>query len=176
MKTKIAGILALSLIWLSGCATQSNEEPVVVDNTPVETAPPVDTTPERVDPPVVVQQTQYTGPTEAELLAVTTLFFDFDRSDIRPENQAVIAAHARFLTENPQSRLRLEGHADERGSREYNVGLGEKRAQAVRRALSVQGVSTGQLSTLSYGEEKPLDTGHYESAWQANRRVELVYH
>ncbi len=86
-----------------------------------------------------------------------------------------MAAHAKYLASNPTARIRLEGNTDERGSREYNIGLGERRAQAVRRALLLQGASDGQLSTVSYGEERPAAAGHDEASWSKNRRVEIVY-
>jgi peptidoglycan-associated lipoprotein len=104
-----------------------------------------------------------------------TLYFDFDSSEIRSDYDALIAAHARYLVANPSTRVRLEGNTDERGSREYNIGLGERRAQAVRRALMLQGVAESQLTTVSYGEERPAVTGHAEEAWSRNRRVEIVY-
>ena len=103
------------------------------------------------------------------------LYFAFDRSDIRPEDRAIVAAHAEWLSDNPRQRVRLEGHADERVSREYNIGLGERRAQSVRQALMLQGVSGSQIDTLSYGEERPAVTGQGEFAWSQNRRVEIVY-
>ncbi len=103
------------------------------------------------------------------------LYFDFDSSEIRDEYRELLAAHARYLAANPSARLRLEGHADERGSREYNIGLGERRAQAVRNVLLLQGASAEQLSTVSYGEERPAVLGSDEEAWSLNRRVELVY-
>lgn len=103
------------------------------------------------------------------------VFFDFDRSDIKQEHLAQLEAHARLLVANPTLRARLEGHCDERGTREYNIGLGDRRAQAVRRILMFQGVAAGQLQTVSYGEERSAADGHEESAWARNRRVELVY-
>ena len=87
----------------------------------------------------------------------------------------VVAAHAKYLAAHPSQRVRLEGHTDERGSREYNIGLGERRAQAVRRAMLLQGAVEGQISTVSFGEERPAVTGHDEEAWAKNRRVEIVY-
>jgi len=87
----------------------------------------------------------------------------------------MLKAHARQLQQNPNLRVRLEGHADERGSREYNIALGERRAQAVRQVLQLQGASSTQLSTVSYGEERPKSLGHDETSWAQNRRVELVY-
>jgi peptidoglycan-associated lipoprotein len=103
------------------------------------------------------------------------IYFEFDRFDVKPEYQAVIKAHGQYLSANPGARVRLEGHADERGSREYNIGLGEKRAQAVRQVLLLQGATVDQLSTVSYGEERPAVIGSDEEAWALNRRVEIVY-
>jgi peptidoglycan-associated lipoprotein len=103
------------------------------------------------------------------------IYFDFDSSDIKPEYNNLIAVHARNLAANATVHVRLEGHTDERGSREYNIGLGERRAQAVRRALLLQGVAEAQIATVSYGEERPAVTGHTEAAWARNRRVEIVY-
>jgi peptidoglycan-associated lipoprotein len=103
------------------------------------------------------------------------IYFDFDSSEIRPEFVSVIAAHAHALARNASVRVRLEGHTDERGSPEYNIGLGERRSQAVRRALLLQGVTDAQVATVSYGEERPAVAGQDESAWAKNRRVEFVY-
>lgn len=114
------------------------------------------------------------GP-QGGLLATRVVYFDFDSSEIKGAGVEVVAAHARYLAANPGTRVRLEGHTDERGSREYNIGLGERRAQAVRRALMLQGAIDGQLSTVSYGEERPAAPGHDEEAWAKNRRVEIVY-
>jgi peptidoglycan-associated lipoprotein len=103
------------------------------------------------------------------------IYFDFDRSDIRPEYATLINNHAKHLAGTPAIKIRVEGHTDERGSREYNIALGERRAQAVRRALMLQGAGDSQLTTVSYGEERPAAPGSDESAYEKNRRVELVY-
>ncbi len=103
------------------------------------------------------------------------IYFDFDSSEIRSEYIDVIAAHGRFLAGNANMRVRLEGHTDERGSREYNIGLGEQRAQTVKRALALQGVRDAQIATVSYGEERPAAAGSDENAYSKNRRVEIVY-
>lgn len=105
----------------------------------------------------------------------TVIYFDFDRSDIRPEFADLITAHAKHLGGAGATRVRLEGHTDERGSREYNIALGERRGQAVRRALMLQGAGDVQLTTVSYGEERPAVTGSDEAAYEKNRRVEIVY-
>jgi len=105
----------------------------------------------------------------------TIVYFDYDRAEIRPEFVPIVAAHAKYLNGASTRTVRLEGHSDERGSREYNIGLGERRAQAVRRALMLQGVSESQITTVSYGEERPAVQGSDESAYSKNRRVELVY-
>ncbi len=114
------------------------------------------------------------GPDSA-LASQRVIYFDFDSSDIRSEYVDVIAAHGRFLAGNATVRVRLEGHTDERGSREYNIGLAERRAQTVRRALTLQGVQESQIATVSYGEERPAAAGSDENAWSKNRRVEIVY-
>jgi peptidoglycan-associated lipoprotein len=114
------------------------------------------------------------GP-QGGLLATRIVYFDFDSSEIKGQGTDVVAAHAKYLAGASGARVRLEGHTDERGSREYNIGLGERRAQAVRRALLLQGASDGQISTVSYGEERPAAPGHDEAAWAKNRRVEIVY-
>jgi peptidoglycan-associated lipoprotein len=103
------------------------------------------------------------------------IYFDFDKSDIRPEFAAVVSGNAQFLAAHPNAKLKLEGNTDERGTREYNIGLGERRAQAVRRALMLQGASESQLTTVSFGAERPAAEGDDEAAWAKNRRVELVY-
>jgi peptidoglycan-associated lipoprotein len=103
------------------------------------------------------------------------IFFDYDRAEIRSEFVPIVAAHAKYLNANSGRSVRLEGHADERGSREYNIGLGERRAQAVRRALMLQGVTDTQITTVSYGEERPTTPGSDDEAYAKNRRVELVY-
>jgi peptidoglycan-associated lipoprotein len=118
--------------------------------------------------------TEVPGPQEG-LLAKRIVYFDFDSSEIRGEATEIVAAHAKHLASNPNVRVRLEGHTDERGSREYNIGLGERRAQAVKRALMLQGAADTQLSTVSYGEERPAAAGSDESAWTQNRRVEIVF-
>ena len=119
-------------------------------------------------------QEEVGGPT-AGLLATRIVYFDFDSAAIKGQGVVVVAAHAKYLAANPQARVRLEGNTDERGSREYNIGLGDRRAQSVRHAMLLQGVSEGQITTVSYGEERPADPGHDEAAWAKNRRVEIVY-
>ncbi|MEO7386331.1 MAG: peptidoglycan-associated lipoprotein Pal [Gammaproteobacteria bacterium] len=103
------------------------------------------------------------------------IYFDLDRFDIKPEYNEILKAHARYLSGNSSARVRLEGHGDERGSREYNIGLGEKRAQAVRNVLLLQGAVSDQINTVSFGEERPAVIGSDEEAWSLNRRVEIVY-
>ena len=103
------------------------------------------------------------------------VYFDFDKSEIRPEFVDLLRAHAAYLAENPSAVVMIEGHCDERGSREYNIGLGERRANAVKRFLEAEGVDPAQINTISYGEERPEVLGHNEAAWSRNRRAVLVY-
>lgn len=112
---------------------------------------------------------------EAELLSQDTYYFGYDMYDISPEDRLSIYAHAKKIIENPRIRVRIEGNTDERGSREYNVALGERRAKAVANMLMMKGVPHHQIHTVSYGKEKPVSLGHDESAWKENRRATIVY-
>ena len=103
------------------------------------------------------------------------IYFDFDSNVIKPEYQAIIDGHARFLKANPQRHVFIEGHTDERGTREYNLALGQRRAEAVRSALKLLGVQDSQVEAVSFGKEKPVDPGSTEEAWAKNRRAEIVY-
>ena len=109
------------------------------------------------------------------LLYTRKVYFDFDRSEIRSEFVSVLRAHAGYLAGNPSASVTIEGHCDERGSREYNIGLGERRADAIKRFLEAEGVKRSQITTISYGEERPDSLGHDEQAWAMNRRGVLVY-
>ena len=113
--------------------------------------------------------------TSNDLLSQNIVYFDYDRNDIKGEFKDVIMAHANYLASNPSAKMMIEGHADERGTREYNIGLGDRRANAVRQLLVLQGASSSQVDSISYGEERPSATGHDESSWSQNRRAELVY-
>jgi peptidoglycan-associated lipoprotein len=106
---------------------------------------------------------------------IRVIYFGYDESEVDADSVSVLEAHGDYLASNPNLTVRLEGHGDERGSREYNIGLGERRAQSVRQVLLLQGVGSVQLSTVSYGEERPAVLGSDEEAWSLNRRVELVY-
>jgi len=109
------------------------------------------------------------------LLYSKTIYFDFDQSTIRSEFVDVLRAHAAYLNSNRSANVLIEGHADERGSREYNIGLGERRANAVKSFLAAEGVDDAQMNTISYGEERPAALGHDEVSWAENRRGVLVY-
>ncbi len=111
----------------------------------------------------------------ASPLAVRTIYFDYDSSDILPEYQKAVEAHAAYLASHPERTMALEGHADERGSREYNLALGERRSQSVKRQMVLLGAGANQIRTTSYGEERPVVEGHDDSSWSQNRRVEIVY-
>lgn len=103
------------------------------------------------------------------------IYFEYDSSEVRAQDQDLVARHAVALLNNSRAQVRLEGHADERGSREYNIGLGERRAQAVRQILMIQGVSASQIQTVSFGEERPDAMGSSESDYARNRRVQFEY-
>ncbi len=108
-------------------------------------------------------------------LAVRSIYFDYDSFVVKAEFNATIGAHAKYLSANPGRKIVLEGNADERGSREYNLALGQKRAEAVRKSLSALGVTEGQIEAISFGKEKPRAQGNDEAAWKENRRADINY-
>ena len=103
------------------------------------------------------------------------IFFDYNESELRQEYFDIVAQHGRFMAENPDAIARLEGHTDERGTREYNIALGEDRAKTIARILRLQGVNSDQLTTISFGEELPVEEAHNSDAWAQNRRVNIIY-
>ena len=110
-----------------------------------------------------------------QMPAQRSVYYDFDRADIKPEFRPAIEAHGRYLRDNADARVTIEGNGDERGSREYNLALGQKRAEAVRRELRLWGATDQQIEAVSYGEEKPKAAGHDEASWAENRRSDFVY-
>lgn len=167
-KLKFFSALLVSVI-LAACAGNDTseevaQEPVAAENTGAQ-----------VDPYASeqVQGGAMDTDNEPAVQLVTVFYFDFDQSSLSASTRADLDAVASFLKKSG-AKVRLEGHADERGTREYNLALGERRAQAVANYLAVQGVSKSQLEIISYGEEKPAVLGSSESSWAKNRRVELV--
>ena len=159
----LAGLLATGMV---ACAKKVKEEPTPVSDAvaPVETAP--------VDG---AGRYSATDLDRVPCLMQRVVYFDFDRAEIRGEAQEILRCHAKYLNDNATSRMTLEGHADERGSREYNLGLGERRGNAVSGALQGAGGSAAQITVVSYGEERPTCNDSSESCWAQNRRVEIVY-
>jgi peptidoglycan-associated lipoprotein len=170
MKTlRLALILAVLTVFTVACS--KNVKPTApAAGTAV--APAAATTPPPAAPaaPTVSPLDDPNSP-----LAQRTVYFDFDKSDIKPEFLDTLTAHAKYLVANPSQKIRIEGYTDERGTVEYNVALGDRRAQAVRRFMLFQGVNADQITTVSYGEAHPSDPGHDETAWSKNRRALVVY-
>ncbi|SCK54304.1 peptidoglycan-associated lipoprotein [Variovorax sp. HW608] len=123
--------------------------------------------------PVSIDQSAQTA--QGPVGVARIVYFDFDSYTVKPEFQSLIDGHARFLKANPQRRISIEGHTDERGGREYNLALGQKRSEAVRRALVLLGVSDSQIEAVSFGKEKPAVQGTGEEVWAQNRRAEITY-
>ena len=111
----------------------------------------------------------------ANILSKRIIYFEYDKDTVKAEFQAVVQAHAKYLADNRGRKIRLEGHADERGAREYNMALGQRRADAVRKATNLLGVGNERMESVSFGEDKPRAMGSDEAAWSQNRRVEIVY-
>ncbi len=168
--------LTIVLIFALGVSACKRDVKPTVDtgsdnndnNTPV-----VDTTPVRTDGLICCNPEDLTNPNS--LLSQRVVYFDYDQSTIRSEFREMLALHARYLSENPSARMTIEGHADERGSREYNLALGEKRGYAVANLLRAQGAAVGQVVVVSYGEERPEATCSNDSCWSKNRRGVIIY-
>lgn len=162
-------IVVMAGLALSACGSNPSRAPELVD----------------VDTPAVVQPVTIDGVQDISQVDPNSIagrapmerviYFDYDKSELRPEFLDIVAQHGRYLAQNPDGRVRLEGHTDERGSREYNIALGERRAMTIARMLQLQGVSSAQTRTVSYGEELPVDDGHNSDAWAKNRRVNIIY-
>jgi len=175
MKTTWRLLLALVFaVAISACKTT----PTTSDESATETtgaAPVVEeaTTSGAPDPRDYTDARNFDN--SQSLLSRRVIYFDFDKSEVKAEYRAVVAAHAAYISANGSSRVTLEGHADERGTREYNLGLGERRGNSVSGLLSAGGAMGRQLDIVSYGEERPVCRVSDEDCWQQNRRVEIVY-
>ncbi|NND59206.1 MAG: peptidoglycan-associated lipoprotein Pal [Gammaproteobacteria bacterium] len=175
MKQLSTAALLVCMLAIAACggrkATTDDDSGTVVEPPTTSETTPIRPTPSQ--PELTAEQRRQME--LQKLLATRTLYFDYDEFEIKPDYMDVLAAHASNLADDRSQRIVIEGHCDERGSREYNIGLGERRAQAVRRVLMLQGVSASQIQTISYGEERPAAPGHNEQAWARNRRAEIVY-
>ena len=167
-------VLAIALVSavLTGCAGSRTADPIEEAVEPSLTAPPIASSPVR--PAAFDTDGNPYAPGTTDLLA-RTFYFQYDRSELSPDTLRSLKAHARALNDNPDHMVTIEGHADERGSRDYNLALGEQRALAVRVFLVSAGVSSRQINTVSYGEERPDDVRHDEAAWSRNRRAFMSY-
>ncbi len=172
-KAFLFALPALALLFVTGCETTPVKEDTA--EVPVEEATPAEDTAQTRGIEETAGFRGHALDDPDSPLSKLIIYFDFDSAEILNADRPTIEAHAAYMAENPGSAVTLEGHTDERGSREYNLGLGERRSQSVRRVLVLLGAGGNQLQTVSYGEENPAREGHDESAWKYNRRVEIVY-
>lgn len=171
MKSAWRITLALIIMMaLAACQTTQKAEPAPEPEP--DTAPKVETS-AAPDPHDYTDSRNFDNP--ESLLSKRVVYFDFDKSVVRPEYRGIVSAHAAYLAAHGSARMTLEGHADERGTREYNLGLGERRGNAVSGLMSAQGGRGSQMTTVSYGEERPTCRVSDEECWSLNRRVEIVY-
>ncbi|MEE4219100.1 MAG: peptidoglycan-associated lipoprotein Pal [Xanthomonadales bacterium] len=160
------------MITFTFAACKSTPEPTEAPE-PVQEKPPVVETAAAPDARDYTDARNFDNP--ESLLSKRVIYFDFDKSTIRPEYRGIVQAHAAYLASSGSARMTLEGHADERGTREYNLGLGERRGNAVSGLMSAQGGRGNQLTVVSYGEERPTCRVSDDECWSMNRRVEIVY-
>jgi peptidoglycan-associated lipoprotein len=174
MKTTWRILLALVIaLAISACKTTEPEPEPVVEAEPAPAVVEEATTVAAPDPHDYSDARNFDN--SESLLSKRIIFFDFDKSEVKSEYRAIVAAHAAYVSAHGSARVTLEGHADERGTREYNLGLGERRGNAISGLLSAAGARGGQLDTVSYGEERPVCRVSDEDCWWQNRRVEIVY-
>lgn len=168
-------VIATVVLLLAGCkSTPTTPSGAPVEDrtgTPPTEAPPIQTI--RPDEPTGSPLAVLKDP--RNILSKRSIYFDFDRYDIKDEFKPLVEAHAKFLQANPSIKMLIQGNADERGSREYNLALGQKRADAVRQALTLLGAKESQIESVSLGEEKPKNEGHDDAAWAENRRGDMLY-
>jgi peptidoglycan-associated lipoprotein len=168
---------------IAGCGTTPEDQstssaPVIDPTTGKPAAKPGASQPQKVPG---VDLTAKSGPQSADprvksgALARRSIYYEYDQFDIKDEYRALVEAHAKFLRDNPGAKMLIQGNTDERGSREYNVGLGQRRSDGVKKMLVLLGAKDNQIESVSLGEEKPQSDGHDESAWSKNRRSDMLY-
>ena len=176
MSTRLFFVISLTILLL-GCSKDQVKEDEPVEVTDL-TADPASSS---EDGAQTYGAEDDSGPAFSQLddpqspLSVRTIYFEYDSSEISSDYRSTVEAHSLYLQQNPSTSVILEGHGDERGSREYNLALGERRAKAVKQQMLLLGANSNQIRLVSYGEEKPASDGHDESSWQQNRRVEILY-
>ena len=174
---QVALYLAIAAI-AAGCASQEakRDAPVADRSGSTTTAPsatPGQSTTQRPQQPGQVAGNPLRDP--SNILSKRSVYFEYDSNAVKDEYRGLVQAHSRYMTDKRDSTVRIEGNCDERGSREYNLALGQRRAEAVKKVMTVLGVSDGRVETTSYGEEKPVASGHDEQAWAQNRRADIKY-
>lgn len=174
-----AVVAVAAVLTVAGCASKDEKKDVpVTDSTkPSDRTAPATPAGSGTTTKPVTQPTIVASPLKdpKNILSQRTVYFDYDSNVVKEDFRALLQAHAKYLVENRDVRLRIEGHTDERGSREYNIALGQRRAEAVKRVLTVLGVPEARIETVSFGEEKPEASGDSEAAWSRNRRGVLRY-
>lgn len=175
MKTIRFGLFALAVVLVAAGCAKTAVKPVApaASTAPMATSAPETSTTSAPAATPAQQLSPLDNPNN--ILYKKTVYFDFDKSNIKPEYLDLLTAHAKYLMAHPEARVRIAGYTDERGTWEYNIALGDRRAQSVRRFLLFQGVNPDQLSTVSYGEAHAVCQEHAESCWHLNRRAVLVY-
>jgi peptidoglycan-associated lipoprotein len=175
---KKAALYAAIAILAAACASKETKTDAQVEDksTGVTTPSQAATQPSTQPRPPAQQITGNPLTDPNNVLSKRSVFFDFDSNAVKDEYRGMIQAHSRYMTaDKKDSRIRIEGNCDERGSREYNLALGQRRAEAVKKVMTVLGVQDGRIETISYGEEKPKAMGHDESSWAQNRRADIKY-
>ena len=183
MNKRLIGSIVLA-VFLAACSNKPvkvEPKPAVEDKSPGQTeVKPVEKAPVAQAPAVTTpapRETTMVNPLKdpANILSKRSIYFDYDKDDVKPEYRPLIEAHAKYLNAHSEARIALQGNTDERGSPEYNLSLGQRRAVAVKKVLNLLGINDRQIETVSYGEEKPKAAGHDDASWSQNRRADIIY-
>lgn len=179
MRLTLIAALAAAAAFIAGCASAPTDEqsPAGVEERKPATPPGAQTKPiPKVDVTGLPAGTAFAALKDPNnILSKRSIYYDLDKFDVRDEYRKLVEAHAKFLRDNPTAKMLIQGNTDERGSREYNVGLGQRRSDGVKRMLTLLGVKENQVESVSLGEEKPKAEGHNEDAWTQNRRSDMLY-
>ena len=172
---KNAALIVLVAAALAGCASKETKTEAQVDDRSVN-QPKSNMGQAPVTTPRGSDTVGRGDPLKQGQLAQRSVYFDYDSNSVKDEYRGLVQAHSRYLTADKRdAKIRIEGNCDERGSREYNLALGQRRAEAVKKVMTVLGVNDNRIETVSYGEEKPVAQGHDEQAWSQNRRADIKY-
>src|SRR4051812_37309654 len=175
MMMKNATLYVAIALLAAACGSNEPKQDAKVEDRSTAQVPPRTDTGSTARPTTDAKITADPLHDPSNILSKRSVYFEYDSNSVKDEYRNMVQAHARYLNDKKTTHVRIEGNCDERGSREYNLALGQRRAEAVKRVMTVLGAPDASIETVSYGEEKPVASGHDENAWAQNRRADIKY-